>query len=122
MYKRQALSVHYRGGMSRGTNLLWEINGTEGDIQVIGDIGHAQMTQLRILGAQGDANELQPLTPPDSAYAGWPEETIPRNVARMYAKVADDIQNGTRTAPSFQDAVALHAVIDTIEKTAAAAH
>src|SRR4249920_3165965 len=27
-----ALSVHYRGGMSRGTNLLWEINGTQGDL------------------------------------------------------------------------------------------
>src|SRR5258708_22193579 len=24
-----ALSIHYRGGRSRGTNLLWEINGTE---------------------------------------------------------------------------------------------
>src|SRR5438132_3146523 len=24
-----ALSIHYRGGVSRGTNLLWEINGTE---------------------------------------------------------------------------------------------
>src|SRR3954453_8567767 len=25
-----AFTIHYRGGMSRGTNLLWEINGTEG--------------------------------------------------------------------------------------------
>ena len=29
-----ALSIHYRGGVSRGTNLLWEINGTEGDLQL----------------------------------------------------------------------------------------
>src|SRR3954452_22543437 len=29
-----ALSVHYRGGASRGTNFLWEINGTDGDLQV----------------------------------------------------------------------------------------
>jgi len=29
-----ALSIHYRGGSSRGTNLFWEINGTEGDLQV----------------------------------------------------------------------------------------
>src|SRR5438876_1000688 len=29
-----ALSIHYRGGRSRGTNLLWEINGTEGDLQL----------------------------------------------------------------------------------------
>src|SRR3989475_4064895 len=26
-----ALSIHYRGGVSRGTNLLWEINGAEGE-------------------------------------------------------------------------------------------
>src|SRR5438309_4772437 len=29
-----ALSIHYRGGVSRGTNLLWEINGTGGGLQL----------------------------------------------------------------------------------------
>src|SRR5437867_3525057 len=29
-----AFSIHYRSGVSRGTNLLWEINGTEGDLQL----------------------------------------------------------------------------------------
>src|SRR5437868_9633393 len=29
-----AFSIHYRGGVSRGTNLLWEINGSEGDLQL----------------------------------------------------------------------------------------
>jgi len=38
-----AISIHYRGGMSKGTNFLWEINGTEGDIQVTGNIGHGQL-------------------------------------------------------------------------------
>src|SRR6058998_2063072 len=32
-----AFSIHYRGGVSRGTNLLWEINGTEGDLQLTAD-------------------------------------------------------------------------------------
>jgi hypothetical protein len=27
-------SIHFRGGVSRGTNFLWEINGTDGDLQV----------------------------------------------------------------------------------------
>jgi hypothetical protein len=27
-----ALSIHYRDGISRSTNLLWEINGTDGDL------------------------------------------------------------------------------------------
>src|SRR6266516_3471399 len=38
-----ALSIHYRGGVSRGTNLLWEINGTEGDLQLTAAGGQAQI-------------------------------------------------------------------------------
>src|SRR5438128_4356535 len=38
-----AFSIHYRGGVSRGTNLLWEINGTDGDLQVTADGGQAQI-------------------------------------------------------------------------------
>src|SRR5690606_33136063 len=43
-----AFSIHYRGGMTRGTNLLWEINGTKGDIQITGANGHGQIVQLSI--------------------------------------------------------------------------
>ena len=113
-----AFSIHYRGGMSRGTNLLWEINGTEGNIEVTGANGHGQMVQLSIHGANGDMTELAPLTPPASAYEGWPDNSVARNVARLYALIARDIRSGTRSAPSFRDAVALHEVIDTIEQSA----
>lgn len=113
-----AFSVHYRGGLSKGTNLLWEINGTAGDIQVVGDFGHGQMTQLSIRGAKGDEVEMQPLMPPKSAYEGWPETVIPRNVANIYALVAADIRTGSRTAPSFNDAVKLHQLIDAVEQSA----
>jgi predicted dehydrogenase len=114
-----AFSIHYRGGMSRGTNFLWEINGTEGDIQVTGATGHAQIVQLSIRGANGDTSELAPLTPPAAAYDGWPDNSVARNVARLYAQVAQDIRSGTRAAPSFRDAVALHETIDAIERSAA---
>src|SRR5438445_4735834 len=39
-------SIHYRGGVSRGTNLLWEINGTEGDLQVTSFGGQPQIFDL----------------------------------------------------------------------------
>ncbi|MHA6688291.1 Gfo/Idh/MocA family protein [Mesorhizobium sp. A556] len=113
-----AFSIHYRGGMSRGTNLLWEINGTQGDIQVTGATGHAQIVQLSIRGATGDTSELVPLTPPASAYDGWPDSSVARNVARLYALIALDIRSGTRSAPSFRDAVALHETLDAIERSA----
>jgi predicted dehydrogenase len=112
-----AVSIHYRGGISRGTNLLWEINGTEGDIQVTGATGHGQMVQLSICGANGDASELAPLTPPASAHDGWPDNSVARNVAHLYALIAQDIRSGTRSAPSFRDAVALHELVDAIEQS-----
>ena len=117
-----AFSIHYRGGLSRaaGTNLLWEINGTEGDIQVTGASGHAQLEQLTVLGARGEATELTELMPPAEAYAGWPDNPVARNVARMYALVARDIREGTRLAPGFGDAVALHDVLEAIERSAGA--
>jgi len=113
-----ALSIHYRGGISCGTSFLWEINGTEGDIQVTGDIGHAQMVQLTVRGARGEETELASLMPQDSAYEGFPEFPGARNIAHMYLRMFDDICKGTRTAPTFQDAVALHELIDNIEQSA----
>lgn len=113
-----AFSIHYRGGLSRGTNLLWEINGTDGDLQITGAHGHGQMVQLSIRGANGTAGELAPLTPPASDYEGWPDNSVARNVARVYALIAQDIRTGTRSAPSFRDAVALHETIDAIERSA----
>lgn len=113
-----ALSIHYRGGMSRGTNFLWEINGTAGDIQVTAATGHAQLAQLSIQGATGDASELTLLAPPRSAYERWPKDSIARNVARIYALVAQDIRTGTSSAPSFRDALELHQTLDQIERSA----
>src|SRR5205814_7394456 len=45
-----ALSIHYRGGRSRGTNFLWEINGTAGDLQVTADGGQVQIFDLTVRG------------------------------------------------------------------------
>ncbi len=112
-----AFSAHYRGGMSRGTTFLWEINGTEGDIQVTAGFGHGQMAQLSISGARGDETALHPLTPPAAMYEGLPEDVIPRNVAGIYAMVAKDIRNNTRHAPSFADALKLHELLDAIERS-----
>jgi predicted dehydrogenase len=112
-----AFSAHYRGGLSRGTNFLWEINGTEGDIQVSAGFGHGQMARLSLAGARGDDKEMQPLDPPAEMYEGLPDEVIPRNVRGIYALVAGDIRNNTRNAPSFGDAVRLHELLDAIERS-----
>ncbi len=113
------LSIHYRGGAARdGDGLFWEINGTEGDIRVSGSSGHTQMVRLSLKGARGGEQAFRPLEVPASYRSGWPEDVEPGNVARLYARMARDLREGTRTAPSFEDAVALHRVIAAIEKAA----
>src|SRR5437870_5000842 len=47
-----AFSIHYRGGVSRGTNLLWEINGTEGDLQLTAAGGQAQIFEMTVHGGR----------------------------------------------------------------------
>jgi len=113
-----ALSLHYRGGVSKGVNLLWEINGTEGDIQVVGNSGHGQMAQLSITGAKRNDNNMQPLIPPAEVYKGWPEFPGARNVGQIYKMIAKDIRSGSRKAPCFADGLELHKLIENIESSA----
>jgi predicted dehydrogenase len=114
------VSLHYRGGMPRDSaGLLWEINGTEGDVRVTGPFGHLQFVPLTLSGARGDEKAFQTLTVPDDYHAELPADPMVGNVARAYARMAADLRQGTRTAPSFDDAVALHRVIAAIETAAA---
>jgi len=113
-----AFSIHYRGGMSKGTNFLWEINGTAGDLQITGNVGHGQLAQLTIMGARGEEKVLTRLQPPQELYANLPDTPLARNVANVYKSLANDIRNNTRTAPTFNDAVALATLLNTIEADA----
>lgn len=112
------VSAHYRGGMMRGTNLLWEINGTEGDLQVTSVGGHAQIFPLALSGSKGDAQGLTPMDVPET-YLCTPElPMFAQNVAQVYALMADDITNDTQKAPTFEDAVRRHRLLDAIERAA----
>jgi predicted dehydrogenase len=114
-----AISIHYRGGASRGTNFLWEINGTEGDIQVTGDMGYPQIVELSISGGRLDDRTLTPLVPRRRRAGGEGLSPPAEGVAEIYKCTATDIRTGSRTAPTFEDAVALHELIARIEDSAA---
>src|SRR5436305_8412697 len=58
-------SIHYRGGVSRGTNLLWEINGTDGDLQLTSAGGQPQIFDLELRGVRGAQSSLEILPVPD---------------------------------------------------------
>jgi predicted dehydrogenase len=102
-------SVHFRGGMSRGTNLLWEINGTDGDLVITGDSGQLQFETLTLRGARGGESALTELTvPPDYARAHpslLTEAPHAYNVANAYAQIRADLAAGTQVAPTFAHAV-----------------
>nr|WP_217895247.1 Gfo/Idh/MocA family oxidoreductase [Sphingomonas sp. CDS-1] len=110
------LSIHYRGGMPRGTGLLLEINGTEGDLQVTAIGGHAQFLELAISGGQGEQATITPMPIPPSYRATLGLDSYAQNVGQLYQAMASDLHNGTRSAPTFAEAVRTHQLIAAIEK------
>src|SRR3989449_400398 len=83
-----ALSIHYRGGVSRGTNLLWEINGTEGDLQLTAAGGQAQIFEMTVRGGKGGQSSLQLLPVPEPyrrspPHCPGPSTTVPQAHTRF---------------------------------------
>src|SRR5207245_286243 len=116
-----ALSIHYRGGVSRGTNLLWEINGTEGDLQLIAAGGQAQIFEMTVRGGKGAQSSLEVLPVPEQYRWSPPQVPGPStNVAQAYALFARDYREGTHFCPTFDDAVTRHRMLNAIETAAAA--
>ncbi|ALN71857.1 Gfo/Idh/MocA family protein [Aureimonas sp. AU20] len=114
------LSLHYRGGMARdGQGFLWEINGTDGDLRLSAPFGHPQLLPLTLTGGRGDDRSFQPIDVPPDLLADLPADPTYGNVARTYALMAEDIRQGTQKAPSFDDAVTIHRIIDAIERSSA---
>jgi len=115
-----AFSIHYRGGLSRGTNLLWEINGTEGDLQLTAAGGQAQIFEMTVHGGKGAQSSLEVLPVPEQYRWSPPQGPGPStNVAQAYARFARDYREGTHFCPTFDDAVTRHRMLNAIETAAA---
>jgi predicted dehydrogenase len=113
-------AIHYRGGMSRSTNMLWEINGTEGDLRIDAFGGHAQLLDLTLFGVNGAGQAMQPMPVPEKYHWVSPSATgVALNVAQAYARFAADLRDGTKSCPDFDDAVGMHKVLAAIEQSAA---
>jgi predicted dehydrogenase len=113
-----AFAIHYRGGYSRGTNFLWEINGTDGDLQVTSDGGQAQIFDLTVRGGNGVQRSLEILPVPPQ-YRSSQLAGPARNVAEAYARFARDYREGTDLCPTFADGVTRHRMLHAIEIAAA---
>jgi predicted dehydrogenase len=110
-------SVFYRGGVSRGQNLRWEINGTEGDLVLSSHVGNLQVADLLLEGGRGEEAAVRPIDLPE-AYATAPgglSGAAEANVLRLYAQLARDIREGTQVVPGFSHALIRHRELAQIE-------
>ncbi|MEV5982412.1 Gfo/Idh/MocA family oxidoreductase [Streptomyces sp. NPDC052114] len=117
-------SLHFRAGLSRGTNFHWEINGTDGDLVVTGDSGHLQQAVLTVRGARGADTALAELPVPERHF-DVPELADLRglpayNVGAQYAGILTDLTEGTAHAPDFAHAARRQRLLDAIGRSAAA--
>lgn len=115
-------SLHFRGGLSRGTNFLWEINGTDGDLVVSLDFAHPQFGPVSLMGARGADTVMSELPVPER-YRQVPglagrEHEMAYNVAHAYARLGRDLQVGRTSVPGFAHALTRHNLLDRIARSA----
>lgn len=109
-----AISAHFRGGLSRGTNFHIEINGTMGDLIISSPVGYIGSGGFELKGARLD-EKLHALEVPQIYGADRFEEGPAQGVAVAYERLASDMNTGTGLSPTFDDAVELHRLIDAID-------
>ncbi|WP_288879952.1 Gfo/Idh/MocA family protein [Pedobacter panaciterrae] len=114
-------SLHYRGGMFKGTNFFWEINGTEGDIIFTAPIGHPAVLEGTLLVGTKESQTMEKFEIPAkyTLVSLSPASGPSFAVAQNYALLARDIAEGTHLSPDFEDAVQRHKLIRAIENSAA---
>ncbi|AYF74846.1 gfo/Idh/MocA family oxidoreductase [Nocardia yunnanensis] len=118
------VSAHLHDAKLTGAHTRIEISGTAGDLVLANDTaagapglhaGGIQMSDLTLLASRPDGS-WQDLTPADPApLASLPVES--RNVARFYARLAEDI-TGADTVPSFETGLRMHRILDVIRRSA----
>jgi predicted dehydrogenase len=114
------LSLHHRGGASRGPGFLWQIAGTEGELQLASPLGAAGDRPLVLTGGRAGQRDLRPL--PLLQPIGDIRESDPLHLARLYRRLASDLRDGSSTAPGLADAVRLHNLVAAVESAAFMGH
>ena len=106
------VSLHYRGGLPRGLGLTWEIDGVKGSVRVTSPSGLVEMTPLTVeVRRRGDKTWTVDMPPSDRPAI--------EGVASIYKSLAEAIAGRASDVPRFADAARLHALIATIERSAA---
>jgi predicted dehydrogenase len=117
------LSAFYRGGVSRGDNLRWQISGSDGELLITSATpgnGNLQAVELRLEGACGAQSALHLIDIP-GPQPGPPLPAGPAgNVARLYQAFRHDLDHDVRSVPDFRHALDQHHLVAAIRRAAAA--
>ncbi|WP_067458748.1 Gfo/Idh/MocA family protein [Actinomadura macra] len=114
-------AVHIHDAKLSGPRTRIEIAGTEGDLAILSSGPAAeegvQIGALAVHGSPGPGSPLEELPIPRH-YLGPPANTEVINVARFYAKLADDIHTGSHHVPDFHDGLRVHRLLDAVRLSA----
>jgi predicted dehydrogenase len=118
------LSAFYRGGVSRGDNLRWQISGSEGELLITSAApgnGNLQAVELSLEGAAGRETALHPIEIPGPRAGAAALPSGPAgNVARLYEALKDDLDHDTHSVPDFRYALDRHRLAADIRSSARA--
>ena len=116
-----AVSAHVSRGIWHGTGWTLEVYGTEGTLVASANTLPQLATSIRLEGARDSEEALAPLEIPKGLT--WAPEGLtkvePFNTAQMFRRFAAAIRNGGPVHPNFDDAVANHELLASIERSSA---
>jgi predicted dehydrogenase len=109
-------SAHVAGVPWAGIGYRMDVYGREGTLVVTGNVSSQRGEMLRLQGTQR-SQQLADLPLPDRFFYVPPEfpRGDPFNVGQMYAQFAAAVRTGRSTLPTFETALELHRLLDTIE-------
>ena len=113
-----AASAHIATIPWNGSGWRMEVYGTRGTLQA----SSAEMVQygnVKLLGAQGAGQSLQPLEIPSRLFGapGTVPDGEPYNVAQLYRIIGDSIRDGGEPQPDFATAVERHQLLDLLQQS-----
>ena len=110
------MSAFYRGGVSAGDNLRWEISGSDGGLLITSRTpgnGNLQAIELGL-----SVGEIRPIGTHRDAWLGHAIRAQGAasacNVARLYSALAEDLRTGTHSVPDFNHALHQHRLVEAI--------
>ncbi|MBV9002977.1 MAG: hypothetical protein JO304_28230 [Solirubrobacterales bacterium] len=115
-------SIHFRGGTSRATDFLWEINGTEGDLVVTLDAPHiVQFARATLRGGRTEETTVNELPVPSRSerapvLAGR-QHDVAYTLAHAYSALPRHHQRHDAHA-RLEHALRLNRLLDHIQRSA----